>query len=67
MIDKIGIKTTMKELVAYKTLPLGADDVLECAKFSGEVYKAGASPRDPTTILFYDHKDDPGCRKEVRC
>ena len=65
MIEKIGIKTTMRELVAYKTLPLGADDVLECAKFSGEVYKAGASPRDPTTILFYDHKDDPGCRKEV--
>ena len=65
MIEKIGIKTTMKELVAYKTLPLGADDVLECAKFSGEVYKEGARPHDPTTILFYDPKDAPSCRKEI--
>jgi effector-binding domain-containing protein len=65
MIDKIGIKTTMKELVAYKVLPPGSDDVLECAKFSGEVYKAGARPHDPTIILFYDPKDAPGCRKEV--
>lgn len=65
MIDKIGIKTTLEELVAYKVLPPGSDDVLECAKFSGEVYKAGATPHDPTMILFYDPKDDPGCRKEV--
>lgn len=65
MIDKIGIKTTLEELVAYKVLPPGSDDVLECAKFSGEVYKAGATPHDPTMILFYDSKDDPGCRKEV--
>ena len=65
MIDKIGVKTTLEELVAYKVLPPGSDDVLECAKFSGEVYKAGATPHDPTMILFYDQKDDPVCRKEV--
>ncbi len=65
MIDKIGVKTTLEELVAYKVLPPGSDDVLECAKFSGEVYKAGATPHDPPLILFYGQKDDPSCRKEV--
>jgi effector-binding domain-containing protein len=65
MIDKIGVKTTIKELVAFKVLPPGADDVIEGAKFSGEVYKAGATPHDPTMVLYYDPKDSPGCRKEV--
>ena len=35
MIDKIGLKTTMKELVAYKTLKPGENEVVECAKLSG--------------------------------
>ena len=65
MIDKIGIKTTMQELVAYKELPPGADDIIECAKFSGEVHKAGARPRDPTMVFFHGSKDDPNCKKEV--
>ena len=65
MIDKIGVKTTIDELVAYKVLPPGADDVIEGAKFSGEVYKAGATPHDPTMVLYYDPRDTPGCRKEI--
>ena len=65
MIDKIGVKTTVKELVAFKVLPAGADDVIEGARFSGEVYKAGATPHDPTMVLYYDPKDTPDCRKEI--
>lgn len=65
MIDKIGVKTTIDELVAFKVLPPGADDVIEGAKFSGEVYKAGATPHDPTMVLYYDPKDAQDCRKEV--
>ena len=65
MIDKIGIKTTIPELVAYKELPVGADDVIESAKFSGELHKAGARPHDPTMVFYYGSKDDPGCKKEV--
>lgn len=65
MIDKIGIKTTIKELVAYKELLPGSDDIIESAKFSGAVHKAGARPRDPTMVFFYGNKDDPGCKKEI--
>jgi effector-binding domain-containing protein len=65
MIDKIGIKTTIPELVAYKEIPPGANDIVESAKFSGELHKAGARPRDPTMVFFYGSKDDPGCKKEV--
>jgi effector-binding domain-containing protein len=65
MIDKIGIKTTVKERVAYKELPPGANDIVESARFSGELHKAGARPRDPTMVFFYGSKDDPSCKKEV--
>lgn len=65
MIDKIGLKTTVKELVAYKVLAPGADDIMETARFNGQVHKAGGRPRDPTMVLYYDPKDADGCRKEV--
>jgi effector-binding domain-containing protein len=65
MIDKIGIKTTMKELVAYKTLKPGENEVVECAKLSGELHRLGANPRDPNMVLFYDPKEATDCRREV--
>ena len=65
MIDKIGVKTTIKELVAYKELKPGEDEVAECAKLNSKLYKKGARPKDPTMILFYNNKDDPGSRREV--
>jgi len=65
MIDKIGIKTTLRDLVAYKVLDPGENEVAECAKFSGELHKLGAKPGDPNMVLFYDPKDDPGCRREI--
>ena len=65
MIDKIGIKTTIPDLVAYRELAPGADDIIECAKFSGEVHKAGARTKDPTMVFYYGSKDDPSCKKEV--
>ena len=65
MIDKIGLKTTIKELVAYKTLKPGENEIVECAKLSGELHKLDARPRDPNMVLFYDPKDEPGCRREV--
>jgi effector-binding domain-containing protein len=65
MIDKLGLKTTIKELVAYKTLNPGENEVIECAKFSGELHKLGAQARDPNMVLYYDPKDAPGCRREV--
>jgi effector-binding domain-containing protein len=65
MIDKIGLKTTVKELVAYNTLKLGENEVVECAKFSGELHRLGVRVRDPYMVLYYDPKDSPGCRREV--
>ncbi len=65
MIEKIGIKTTIPELVAYKVLSPGANDILEGAKFNGEVHKMGVKSHDPTMVLFYDPKDNLECRKEV--
>jgi effector-binding domain-containing protein len=65
MIDKIGVKTTIRELVAYKTLKPGESEVVECAKLNRVLYERGAKPRDPTMVLFYDPKDAPGCRREV--
>jgi effector-binding domain-containing protein len=65
MIDKIGLKTTLKELVAYKVLKPGENEAVECARLSGELHRLGAQPRDPNIVLYYDSKDDPGCRREV--
>ena len=65
MIDKIGIKTTIKELVAYKTLQPGENEVVEVAKLSAELHKKGVEPHDPNMVLFYDPKEEPGCRREV--
>jgi len=65
MIDKIGLKTTIKELVAYKRIEPGQNDVVECAKLSGELHKKGVRTGDPNMVLYYDPKDDPGCRREV--
>jgi effector-binding domain-containing protein len=65
MIDKIGLKTTLQELVAYKTLKPGENEVVESAKFSGELHRLGARVRDPNMVLYYDPKDSPECRREV--
>ncbi len=65
MIDKIGLKTTIKELVAYNTLEPGQNEVVECAKLSGKLHQLDARPRDPNMVLYYDSKDTPGCRREV--
>jgi effector-binding domain-containing protein len=65
MIDKIGVKTTIRELVAYKVLEPGDNEVTECAKLSRALYEKGVKPKDPTMVLFYDPKDEPGCRREV--
>ena len=65
MIDKIGLKTTIKELVAYKKIEPGQNDVVECAKMSGELHKLGIRTGDPNMVLYYDPKEDPGCRREV--
>jgi effector-binding domain-containing protein len=65
MIDKIGLKTTMNELVAYKILKPGENEVVECARLSGELHRLGARARDPNIVLYYDPKDEPGCRREV--
>jgi len=65
MIDKIGVKTTIRELVAYMKLRPGESEVVECAKLNKVLYERGARPRDPTMVLFYDPKDEPECRREV--
>jgi effector-binding domain-containing protein len=65
MIEKIGIKTTIKEPVAYRKLQPGENEVVELAKFSAHLHKKGAEPHDPNMVLYYDPKDSPGCRREV--
>ena len=51
MIDKIGLKTTIKELVAYRKIEPGKNEVMESAKLSGELHKLGARPGDPNMVL----------------
>ena len=65
MIDKIGVKTTVRELVAYKALKPGESEVSEVARLNKELYEKGARPRDPTMVMFYEPKDKPGCKREV--
>jgi effector-binding domain-containing protein len=65
MIDKIGLKTTIRELVAYRELGPKDEEVAECARLASQLREAGANPKEPTMILFLDDKDDPKCRKEV--
>ena len=65
MIDKIGLKTTIRELVAYKELDPKDNEAVECAQLAGKLRDAGARPKEPTMILFRDDKDKPDCRKEV--
>jgi effector-binding domain-containing protein len=65
MIDKIGVKMTIRELVAYRELKPGENEVAECAKLNSELYRKDARPKDPTMVLFYDPKDEPGCRREI--
>ena len=65
MINKIGLKTTIKELVAYKILKPRESEIVESAKFSGELHRLGAQPRDPNIVLYYDPKDVPECRREI--
>jgi len=65
MIDKIGVKTTLKELVAYKILKQEENEVSECAKLRGLLHRLGAGPRDPSMVIYHDPKDSPGCRREI--
>ncbi len=65
MIDKIGVKTTIRELVAYRELKPGENEVAECAMLNSDLYRKGAKPRDPAMVLYYDPKGEPGCRREV--
>ncbi len=55
----------MRELVAYRELKPGENEVTECAKLNAVLYMKDARPRDPSMVLFYDPKDEPGCRREV--
>jgi len=65
MIEKMGVKTNIRELVAYRELKPGENEVTECAKLNGTLYQKGAHPRDPSMVLYYDPKGEPGCRREV--
>jgi len=65
MIDKIGLKTTIKELVAYKKLDPRENEAVECAQLASKLREAGAKTKEPTMVLYYDDKNDSECRKEV--
>jgi len=65
MIDKMGVKTTIRELVAYRELKPGENEVTECAMLNAVLYKKGAKPKDPAMVLYYDPKGEAGCRREV--
>jgi effector-binding domain-containing protein len=65
MIDKMGVKTTIRELIAYRELKPGENEVTECATLNSVLYRKGAKPKDPAMVLYYDSKGEPGCRREV--
>lgn len=66
MINKIGIKTTTPELVAYKVLKPEENEIVESARLSRLLHKKDARPSEPHMIIYYDPKDSEGCRREVR-
>jgi effector-binding domain-containing protein len=65
MIEKIGLKTTIKELVVYKVLKLGENETVECAQLSRKLREAGAKLKEPTMVLFHDDRNYNNCKKEV--
>ncbi|MCW4048565.1 MAG: hypothetical protein NWE89_02400 [Candidatus Bathyarchaeota archaeon] len=65
MIDKIGVKTTIPELVAYKKLKPGENEIVECAKLSRVLHDKGLKHMDPNMVLYSDPSDKEGCSKEV--
>ncbi|MBN1683538.1 hypothetical protein JW865_08315 [Candidatus Bathyarchaeota archaeon] len=65
MITKIGIKKSLKELVAYEEVKKGENELIALARLTTVVESTGLKPRDPGMIMFLDDKDVHDCRKEV--
>jgi effector-binding domain-containing protein len=65
MIEKIGIKTTIPELIAYKVLKPGENELVELAKLSKNLHEKMVNVKDPQMIIYYGEKDDPNCHREV--
>ncbi len=65
MIVKIGVRTLTKDLVAYREIKSGESEAEAFARLNAEVHESGATPKDPTMIVYYDPKDKEGCRREA--
>ena len=65
MIEKIGVKTTPKELVAYMELKPGENELIQSGKLNKQLSEKHARIGDPHMVIYYDSKDDPKAHREV--
>lgn len=65
MLLKIGVRTIVEKLVAYKVLESGEYELIESAKLERLLHEAHASPEDPVMIVYYDPKEVPNGRREI--
>ena len=65
MILHMGVRTTDPIWVAYTRLDGGEDDAEALSRLLATLIRGGATPSDPSMILFHDPPETPGCRREL--
>jgi effector-binding domain-containing protein len=65
MIEKIGVKTTSEELVAYMELNPGENELIKSGILNKQLREMHARIGDPQMVIYYGSKDDPDVRREV--
>jgi hypothetical protein len=65
MLLKIGTRTIVEKLVAYKVLESGENELTESAKLERLLRENQATPEDPIMIVYYDPKEVPNGRREI--
>lgn len=65
MLLKIGIRTLVEPLVAYKVLESGENELIESAKLERSLRARHAIPEDPIMIVYYEPKNTPNGRREI--
>lgn len=65
MIEKIGVKTTPEELVAYMELKPGENELIVSGMLNKQLSEKHVRIGDPHMIIYYDSKDDPKAHREV--
>jgi len=65
MIEKIGVKTTPEELVAYMELKPGENELIQSGLLNKQLRERHARVGDPQMVIYYGSKDDPEAHREI--